>query len=995
MKTKSVFLITSLFFFAAHICAQTPDLDWAFGFGGSSSDYPLAMDIDTSNDIYLTGYFRNTVDFDPGTSSANLTSNGNNDIFIAKYDTAGNYLWAIAIGGSSNDRGYDVKTDEHSNVYVVGSFQGTVDFDPGTSSSSHTSNGSNDIFLAKYDSTGSYLWAIAIGGSGNDQGTSLTLDSNGAPHITGLFENTVDFDPGTATANSASNGGQDIFMAKYNANGSHVWSNGIGGTGDDGGYSLDISSDDSIHITGYFENTVDFNPGSGTNNISSTGSKDIFFGKYDRNGNYVWASALTGSDGSLGSELVTDAMGNVLLSGSYFATIDMDPGTGTANLTSNGSHDGFVAKYDRSGKYVWSFTLGGTSLDRLNHISIDALGNILVTGYYKGTVDFNPGTATFNMTSSTNNDAYLAKYTTLGSFVWAASLGSTGYESGFDIIADTSNGVYATGNFGGTADFDPGSGTYNLTSNGGFDGYLMRLEEPICTPTTGRDTQIACDSFRWIDGKTYSTSNDTAKHTLTNAAGCDSVVTLNLTIRYSIERTDTQTACDSFLWIDGKTYYSSNDTATYTLTNAAGCDSLIKLDLTINHSTTGIDTQHACDSFVWIDGKTYTTSSDTAKYTLTNAVGCDSVVTLDLTITYSSSGQDVRSACDSYTWIDGMTYTSSNNAATHTLTNAAGCDSVVTLDLTILHSTVGTDVQSACDSYIWVDGKTYTASNNNATYTLTNTAGCDSIVTLDLTIQNSTAGTDVQSACDSYIWIDGKTYTSTNNSATHTLSNTAGCDSVVTLDLTMRKSTTGTDVQTSCDSYTWIDGKTYTSSINNVLHTLTNAAGCDSVVTLDLTINTVTDITTSITDGTVQANNTSATYTWLDCDKNYAVIPGETNQTFTPATSGNYAVELTENNCVDTSACVSVSVVGIIENSFVDGFTVYPNPTDDMIHLQFNASQEFIRLNLMDASGRRIAHHTYTHIDAIEYELTQPEGLYILEVTNAENQRSVIRLMKH
>ena len=204
-----------------------------------------------------------------------------------------------------------------------------------------------------------------------------------------------------------------------------------------------------------------------------------------------------------------------------------------------------------------------------------------------------------------------------------------------------------------------------------------------------------------------------------------------------------------------------------------------------NDSSTGVDTQTACDSLTWIDGVTYTSSNNTATYTLTNAVGCDSVVTLDLTINYSNSGIDTITACDSYTWIDGITYTSSNNTATHTLTNAAGCDSVVTLDLTINYSTTGTDLITACDSLTWIDGVTYTSSNNTATHTLTNAVSCDSVVTLDLTINYSTTGTDLITACDSLTWIDGVTYTSSNNTATHTLTNAVGCDSVVTLDLTI------------------------------------------------------------------------------------------------------------------------------------------------------------------------------------------------------------------
>ena len=276
--------------------------------------------------------------------------------------------------------------------------------------------------------------------------------------------------------------------------------------------------------------------------------------------------------------------------------------------------------------------------------------------------------------------------------------------------------------------------------------------------------------------------------------------------------------------------------------NAAGCDSVVTLDLTISNSTAGVDVQSHCDSYTWIDGITYTSSNNTATDTLINAAGCDSVVTLELTISNSTAGVDVQSHCDSYTWIDGITYTSSNNTATDTLVNAAGCDSIVTLDLTIINSTAGVDVQSHCDSYTWIDGITYTSSNNTATDTLINAAGCDSVVTLDLTISNSTSGVDVQNHCDSYTWIDGITYTSSNNTATDTLINAAGCDSIV-IDLTISNSTAGVDVQSHCDSYTWIDGITYTSSNNTATDTLINAAGCDSVVILDLTINSTSEST--------------------------------------------------------------------------------------------------------------------------------------------------------
>ncbi|MBO7651204.1 MAG: hypothetical protein J6S84_00595, partial [Bacteroidales bacterium] len=289
-------------------------------------------------------------------------------------------------------------------------------------------------------------------------------------------------------------------------------------------------------------------------------------------------------------------------------------------------------------------------------------------------------------------------------------------------------------------------------------------------------------------------------------------ITLNFAHCQSLVEQVEVSACDSYEWIN-ETYAESGDYQQI-FTTANGCDSIVTLHLTINHSNTGIDEQTACESYTWIDGITYTESTNEPTFTLTNAAGCDSIVTLHLTINRSNTGIDEQTVCDSYTWIDGVTYTASTNEPTFTLTNAAGCDSVVTLHLTINHSNTGIDEQTACDSYEWIDGVTYTESTNEPTFTLTNAEGCDSVVTLHLTINHSNTGIDEQTACDSYTWIDGVTYTESTNEPTFTLTNAAGCDSVVTLHLTINHSNTGIDEQTACDSYTWIDGVTYTESTN-------------------------------------------------------------------------------------------------------------------------------------------------------------------------------------
>jgi hypothetical protein len=515
---------------------------------------------------------------------------------------------------------------------------------------------------------------------------------------------------------------------------------------------------------------------------------------------------------------------------------------------------------------------------------------------------------------------------------------------------------------------------------------VITLDLTILESTASTMVVEACDSYDWIDGNTYTASNNTATYTMPNHAGCDSVITLDLTILESTASTMVVEACDSYDWIDGNTYTASNNTATYTMPNNAGCDSVITLDLTILESTASTMVVEACDSYDWIDGNTYTASNNTATYTMPNNAGCDSVITLDLTILESTASTMVVEACDSYDWIDGNTYTASNNTATHTIPNAAGCDSVITLDLTILESTASTMVIEACDSYDWIDGNTYTASSNTATYTMPNNAGCDSVITLDLTILESTVSTMVVEACDSYDWIDGNTYTASNNTATYTMPNHAGCDSVITLDLTILESTASTMIVEACDSYDWIDGNTYTASNNTATYTIPNAAGCDSVITLDLTINTV-DVSVSNESSSITANAENASFQWLNCE-DYSVIEGETNGMYQALVDGTYAVEVTQNSCVDTSECVVLIFESISEFTNKPSVVVYPNPAKDYINIDFNSIVAPI-VRIYNLKGQKVFEKKQVLSDKLKINLDFESGVYFVEISSGKQTQRV------
>ncbi|MNJ88740.1 Beta-propeller repeat protein [compost metagenome] len=959
------------------------DYQWAGSMGNYEPDFAHSVAVDASGNVYTTGYFELTVDFDPGPGVANLTSNGNRDIFVNKLDANGNHVWTQNFGSTSFDEGYAITVDAAGNVYVTGAFQGTVDFDFGPGIANLTSAGNRDVFICKLDPNGNLMWAKCMGSAGWEESHAIHVDPSGNVYTTGFFAGTVDFDPGPGVANLVtSSGSSNTFISKLDNNGNYVWARQLGG---DFGISIATDAAGNVYTAGSFTYASDFDPGPGTAILTPFGSvirHDLFISKLDINGDYIWAKQIGGPNDDLCRGIAIDAAGNVYFACSFQETADFDPGPGIANLTAITGHDAGIGKLDPDGNYIWA-----KHMDVFVHaIALDPGRNVYTTGSFGGTAtDFDPGAGIVNLNSSTG-DVFISKLDSDGNFLKAKNFGRSAV--GRAIAVDAAENSYIAGTNRGTADFDPGPGVANLTSKGQEDIFVCKFDR--CSNESATETISACNSYTWRNGITYTSSVTNVSYVVSNGSGpgCDSTYFLNLDIRYSNAGTDVITACDSYTWIDGIEYTASNNAATFTIQNAAGCDSIVTLNLTITHSNSGTDILTTCDSYTWIDGIEYTSSNNTATFTLENEAGCDSIVTLNLTITHSNSGTDIITVCDSYTWIDGIEYTASNNTATFTLENAAGCDSIVTLNLTITHSNSGTDIVTACDSYTWIDGIEYTASNNTATFTLENATGCDSIVTLNLTITHSNSGTDIVTACDSYTWIDGIEYTASNNTATFTLQNAADCDSIVTLNLTIAHSNSGTDIVTACDSYTWIDGIEYTSSNNTATFTLENAAGCDSVVTLNLTINSVA-VSTSISGITITANEPGATYQWINCAGNIPVS-GAVNQSFTPTANGNYAVVIDNGNCSDTSACVNINSVGI-DDYVLQNWDIFPNPTSGEVTVIFEGINGV--LVIRDAAGKLVWGGEILQNSTVSLNDYQ-RGVYFFELKTA-TQMGIKRVVKN
>ncbi len=707
---------------------QNVNLDWAALISGTKEKHGNGIAVDLQGNVYTVGTFSGTADFDPGPGTYNMSAGIElpiyySDAYVSKLDAQGNFVWAIQFTSVGNgfNQGTAITTDHLGNIYIAGNFSRTVDFDPGVGVYNLTAVTASDLFMVKLDANGNFVWAKNIGAPNSQHHRILQIkvDLSQNVCITGDFDGTVDFDPGAATHELTSNGIWDIYVAKYDINGDFKWAHSFGNDNFDTGYSVAFDATGNVYVTGRFRGAIDFDPGIGIANLTTpTGHENGFVLKLDLNGNFAWVNHLTAAgNGIAGQSIRVDSQNNVIVSGNFNKAITIAPGI---SFTGVGTADVFVAKWDNNGNIIWGKQFVGTANASNQEMVLDANDNIYTIGHFVGTVDFDPGAATYNVTSKGGWDTYISKLNSNGDFVFGVQIGGTTAEYSGGLTIDAAGKLYATGRFYGTTDFDPSPAVYNLTSVGTTinesDVYTVKLSQSNCTKT-GVDVKTACGTYTWINGVTYTNSNNSATHTITNGAvnGCDSIVTLNLTINQPATKTITEVACNSFTWTNGNGQtYTSSTTATHTITNGAvnGCDSIVTLNLTINQPATKTVTEVACNSYTWTsgNGQTYT-SNTTATHTIANgaANGCDSIVTLNLTINQPATKTVTEIACNSFTWTNGngQTYTSSATA-THTITNGAanGCDSIVTLNLTI----------ELIDNTVSQNGNTLTANQDGATY---------------------------------------------------------------------------------------------------------------------------------------------------------------------------------------------------------------------------------------------------------------------------------------
>ena len=476
MKSIILILMASVLFAPKTILAQ--QLVWAKSVGGIGFDRGESIAVDAQNNIYTLGYFVDTVDFDPSSGTFEVTAQGEADIFITKFDGAGNFIWVKTIGSSDFDYGDTLFIDNSGNLLITGYFETDLDFDPGPGTQILTSAGNLDAFVLKLDADGNYLWAKHFGASGQDRGRGITVDNAGNVITIGYFNNTVDFDPGSGTSNLTTFGEEDIFILKLDPNGNYIWVKQLGGNREDFPTAITVDGSGNVYSIGHYTNSApDMDPGPGVYLLDAAGTIDkMFISKLDAAGNFVWAKQASGNLFNVPNDIALGPSNEVLVTGYFYATQDFDPGAATFELTSEGLGDAYILKLDTNGNFVWAKRMGSVFFDRGTSIETDVNGGIYTVGSFEETVDFDPGSGTALHTSAGYTDIFVQHLDAAGNFQWASSVGGLDEDQGHSIAIDSNGKVLCTGFFNLTSDFDPGAGVFNITSNGENDVFMLKLE---------------------------------------------------------------------------------------------------------------------------------------------------------------------------------------------------------------------------------------------------------------------------------------------------------------------------------------------------------------------------------------------------------------------------------------------------------------------------------------------------------------------------------------
>jgi hypothetical protein len=448
---------------------------WPKPLGGPGDEAALAIAADGQGNLYTAGRFAGSAAFD----AIRLASAGGSDLFLARLDASAHVAWAVGIGGTGADEARGIAVGPAGDVYVTGSFSGTVDFDPGPGRAELTSAGATDAFLLRVDAQGALVWARRLGGKLTDAGLRVAAGAD-AVWVTGFFGGTLTIDPltvGSLTIKPEpapaqkleSAGGTDGFIAKLNLDGNLVWARRIGGAKDDEGRGIAAGRKGEVWIAGTFQESPSLGPDLGALDFHSAGKADVFLLRLDAAGKLLWSGRLGGEKEEQCEGLTATVAGGAALIGEFREKADIDPGPGSLSVVSHGVTDAFLVRVDGNGGLVWGHGFGETGADTGLAVTGDRFGSV----YAVGTLE--------RRQREGGSLAWIAEYSDSGERAWSLPLQATDGLQALAITLDAAGATAVAGSFRGETKELREAAAGRIKGFGKTDAFVWRLV-PMAKP---------------------------------------------------------------------------------------------------------------------------------------------------------------------------------------------------------------------------------------------------------------------------------------------------------------------------------------------------------------------------------------------------------------------------------------------------------------------------------------------------------------------------------
>ena len=501
---KKIYTVVIACMFAHFGMAQAPYFNWARQMGKVGNSDHIVIATDQDGNLLAAGTFLDDADYDHSAGEQLFDAGDTQDIFITKTDPNGGFVWAKQIKSLNpsynNALVHGLVADAQGNIYITGSYEDTVDFDPNPSvehkvAAVFDTNDDQDVFVAKYSPDGEFIWVKTVGNIHEDVGRSIMEAGNGNLIVVGGFQLGVDFDPGMGEAILPNGVDDAIFILTLTPDGEFVDAKKISGTQSVFSSSVTIDASDNLYIIGGTTNatTVDFDPGPATYNLTSTGSGLRYICKLDNSLACVWAKKIicTGSFNAPQSVAV-GSNGDVVVSGYFTETLDADPSDSSSyDLVSLGFQDAYVLKLDAGGDFVWGERFGNETTEEAPALAVDADNNVLIgLKILSSQIDADPGPAVQTVTNGGNMDIVLVQLNSNGDFNWFRQISGASYQLVDDLIT-TNSGIYSAGSFQGATDFDPGSGVSTFYPDESMDFFIHKMSgTPTGLPVLNTDAHF-------------------------------------------------------------------------------------------------------------------------------------------------------------------------------------------------------------------------------------------------------------------------------------------------------------------------------------------------------------------------------------------------------------------------------------------------------------------------------------------------------------------------